>query len=164
MKTKYLILFLILALIFNLGLACGEVSIEEDTKVDIEEKYLSELNLLALAMSDNVKKLGQASSDYSDGKISIPGHKVITIKYIKEVKGYYDMYLELNPSKRLETSHDLFGKAMDHTLRGAMLLQNYIDTNDIEKMTGYLGQANAEMDIATEYILKSVEERNKLTE
>ena len=173
MKAKYLILFLILALIFSLGLACGEVSIEEDTKVDIEEKYISESMLISSLLGNSLKEFGQASSDIyitlassgvAEGKISLAEHKAITKDFIEEVKDLYDMYLKLKPSKRFEKSHDLYGKAMDHLLKSTIFLQRYIDTDNDEKMAGYLDRSITEIDLHNKYVLKATEQVRKLIE
>ena len=173
MKAKYLILFLILALIFNLGLACGEVSIEEDTEVDLEEKYISENRLIASVLGDSLKEFGQASSDIyiilassdvAESKISLAEHKAITKEYIEEVKTLYDMYLEQKPPKRFEKSHYLFGKSMDHHLKSTTFLQRYIDTDDSKRMERYLDQTMVEINLANEYLLKATEQVIKLIE
>jgi len=158
MKAKYLILFLILALIFNLGLACGEVSTKEDTKVDIEEKYISESMLISSLLGNSFK------DSVTENKISLAEHKAITKDFIEEIKTLYDMYLELKPPKRFEKSHYLFGKAMDHLLKSTKYLQRYIDTDNDKRMARYLDQAITEIDLHNKYLLKATEQVIKLTE
>jgi len=183
MKTKkilnYITLFIAFILIFGLVLACGEVEttpekveelteeemiIEEDTKADLEETYLSESMLISSLLTNSLEKSGQSFSDVAEGKISLAENKAITKEYIEEVKAYYDMYLALKPSKRLEKSHYLFGEAMDHILKSTKFLQSYIDTDDMEKMIGYLDQAIIEMALFTEYLLEATEQVRKLIE
>jgi len=177
MKIKkilnYITLFVAFILIFGFVLACGEVSTkpekveeltEEDTEADIEKTYISEITIISLALGYSSEKYSRANSDWVEGKISISEHKAITKKYIEEIKYFYDMYLELKPSKRFEKSYDLFGKAMDHNLKSTTFLQSYVDTDDIEKMARYLDQSINEIDLANEYYLKATEQVKKITE
>lgn len=169
MKAKYLILFLILALIFNLGLACGEVStksekVEELTEADIEEKYISEITIITSALANSLEKYIQANYDFVEGKISLAEHKAIVKKYIEEVKACYDMYQELKPSKKLEKYNNLFGKAMYHDLKSTKFLQIYIDTDNDKKMAKYIERSTKEGDLANEYYLKAFDQMKKLTE
>ena len=115
-------------------------------------------------MSDSFVRVGQASSDCGNGKISIAEHKVIAQEFINEVNSYYDMFLELEPPKRFGKAHDLFSEAMEHHLNSATFLQSYIDADDIEEMIGYLNKATDEMNLGTEYLGKSTEQINELAE
>lgn len=141
-----------------------EATTEEETEADIEKKYISAVVIITLASRSSLKKCNQAASDLVEDKISISEQKAITKKYIEKVKALYDMYLELKPSKRLEKSNDLYGKAMDHLLKSAIFLQSYIDTDDIEEMKGYLEQSINELNLYNEYILKAAEQVKKITE
>jgi len=183
----YIILFVAFTLIFGFVLACGEVStkpekveelteeemiieedieadIEEDIEEDIEKKYMSRIMMITLLSASSLEKIGQASSDVAEHKISMSEHKAISKKYIKEINDIYNIHLELKPSKRLEISNDLFDKAMDHLLKSAIFLQSYIDTEDIEEMTEYLGLSINELNLYNEYLSKATEQINKLTE
>lgn len=121
------------------------------------------LNLYLFAKRQDPQYI-QANYDFIEGKINISEHKAITKKHIEEIKAFYDMHLELKPPKRLEKANDLYGKVMDHLLKITTFLQNYIDTDDIEKMARYLEQSTNEIDLANEYFLKAIEQLKKLTE
>ena len=105
MKAKYLILFLILILIFNLGLACGEVStkpekVEELTEADIEEKYISEIEI-----AGKIIRIGFSADDIfqivtDKYKIDSPtvGEGKVTHHYL-DGKTLFDMTFERDETK-----------------------------------------------------------------
>ncbi len=189
MKVKYLIPFLIFVLVFGFTslMSCKAEEIieeevieepiekeiveivekeviEEDTEADIEAEYMTGSSIITAIIIDSMEESGQATSDYVDGKIGIAEHKIIAKKYVKNINSCYDMYLELEPPKRLEKAHDLWGEAMKHYLNSATFMQRYIETDDMEEMTDYIVQSTSELSLGNEYTNKATEQINKLIE
>ena len=190
MRVKYLIPFLVLALVFGFALACNGTStetkevekVEEVTEEPVEEEIIeveekqeknesdieAEYTTKSLAMCgiliQSMEEMSQASSDFVDGKIGIAEHKIIAKEYIKKINSCCDMFLELEPSNRLVQAHNLINKAMEHYLNNATFMQRYVETDDMGKMTDYIDQATSELNLGNEYLNKATEQINKLTE
>ncbi|GAH24739.1 unnamed protein product, partial [marine sediment metagenome] len=105
MKIKkilnYITLFIVFTLIFGLTLACGEVSIEEDTKVDIEEKYISEIEI-----AGKIIRIGFSADDVfqivtDKYKIDCPtvGEGKVINHYFLDGKTLFDMTFERDKTK-----------------------------------------------------------------
>lgn len=137
---------------------------EADTSTSAEDIYFWEMVVIKDNIVDGHKKFYQSVSDNVYGKISLLEHKAITQEYVVTIKVCYNMYLELEPSKKFEKIHDLFGEEMTHRLRCAMFLQSYIDSDDMEEMMGYFDLVKVELNLADEYALKINKEVEKLIE
>lgn len=104
MKTKkilnYITLFVIFTLIFGLVLACGNTLIEEDTEVDLEEKYISEIEI-----AGKIIRIGFSADDVSQivtdkYKIDSPtvGEGKVT-RHCLDGKTLFDMTFERDKTK-----------------------------------------------------------------
>lgn len=155
-KLKYIIFLLILGLIFNFFLVlngCGIIKEQEK-----ENEYLSEVVYIMGALADDSNFYKEVCSDVVSGDISLSGHKETTKKLIEEINSFYDQYLELDPTKKLEVAHDLLGKSMEHYLNSCEYLQKYVDTDDNADMAKYFKEATSEWDQGDIYLLKSSKE------
>jgi len=189
-RVRYLIPIVVLILIFSFSLTCNGTSTEtekveevkeviedpveeeiieieekqEKNEVDLETEYATQSIIMLGILIQTMEEISQASGDCADGKIGIAEHKIIAKEYVKNINSCYGMFLELEPSSRLMQSHNLIDKAMEHLLNSATFMQRYIETDDIEKMIDYLGQAISEINLGNEYLNKATEQINKLTE
>jgi len=155
-KLKYIIFLLILGLIFNFFLVlngCGVIKEQEK-----ENEYLSEVVYIMGALADDSNFYSEINSDLSAGKISLSAHKETTKKLIGEINDFYNQYLELTPTNRLKTSHDLLGKSIGYYINGCEYLQKYIDAEDETKMEEYFYQATLEWNQGNAYWLETRDE------
>ncbi len=104
MKIKKILncitLFVVFTLIFGLTLACGEVSIEEDTKVDIEEKYISEIEIAGKIIrigfsADDVSQI--VTDEYAFDSPTVGEGKVT--RHCLDGKTLFDMTFERDKTK-----------------------------------------------------------------
>jgi len=130
---------------------------QEDTKADIEKEYGENLEAMFIILCACLGKHYRATGDLLHGVISRAGHKMITKGFIGVIKECYATYLGLKPSKRYEEVHDMLGKGVERYLSSATSLQQYIDTDDPVKMTGYLKRGEAKANLGDKYINKLIE-------
>ena len=133
-----------------------------ETTIDESKDYIGKIVVIGLKMSESLVTWGQSCLDVGNGKISISENKKDTSNYIKDINDCYDIYLSLKVPEKFNTPHELMGKAIDHFINVATYLQQYIDTENISDMTGYLGQANSEIIIGNEYLTKATEQYSSL--
>ena len=185
-KKKYLIIPIIVALlIIGFSLACGGTNGEaETTKVVKEpvevkeepveeaisdealkdEEYITGMLVLSYMITETADKCGTAAFNCADGLISIEEFKVQMSEYVLSINTCYDVYLDLEPTERFESTNEQMGEAMKHYLNSATYMEQVVKTDDIEKMTDYLEQATSEIKLGTTYIEKATAEASKLIE
>lgn len=189
---RYAVPFMALVLIFGLALSCDKSSssteaeineiaeleqklkdkdkeiedlkTEEDTEENVEAEYIANTLIILEVRIDSMEEFRQAISDVVSGDISMVEFKLITKEYIDKINSCYDMYLELEPPKRLEKAHGLQGKAMEHYLNSTTFLKSYIESDDTEDMIRYLEQSIAEISLGNEYTEKTTKEVEKFPE
>ncbi|MBA7491688.1 hypothetical protein ES702_02236 [subsurface metagenome] len=138
-----------------------EEEVIEPTKEEIKD-YIGRIVVIGLKVSGSTSTFGQSCLDAGNGKISTSKNKEDTNNFIKDINDCYDIYLSLEVPENFNVPHELMGIAMDHFINATIYLQQYIDTEDINDMTGYLGQATSEIKMGSEYLIKATEQYNKL--
>jgi len=116
------------------------------------------MTYIMCALADDSNFYKEVCDDVVSGDISLSGHKETTKKLIEEINSFYDQYLGLDPTKKLEVAHDLLGKSMEHYLNSCEYLQKYVDTDDSADMAKYFKEATLEWNQGDLYLLRSSKE------
>ncbi|MBA7490728.1 hypothetical protein ES702_01271 [subsurface metagenome] len=152
------ILFIVLILIFGLALSCSKAPIEED----LEEKYLSALMDIMFILNGSFDKFDQFTSDYTDNKISLSDYKILIKSTMRDIELSHTLYLKLKPPKKFKKVNDLYGKSFEHLLKRNRHLQDFIDTEDSNKMLRYTEQVVNEAELVNKYNSKITDELGKV--
>lgn len=142
-----------------------EEPIEEEVVKPTEEEikdYIGRIVVIGLKVSESTVTFGQSCLDVGDGKISTSKNKEDASNFIKDINDCYNIYLSLKVPENFDVPHELMGTAMDHFINATIYLQQYIDTENIGDMAGYLSQAISEINTGHEYFAKATEQYDKL--
>jgi hypothetical protein len=176
MKFKYLIPILLIVVVFSLiGCTVPKQTVKETTatavitvietinNVELEDSnYVAEEQILNEMIITTMEKGSEAAFSFADGEITMAEHKILAAQNIKDTNEFYDFYLTLIPTDKYKLSHEQLGEAMKHFLNSSIYMQKYIDSEDMDEMVTYLGNATTELQLGTAYVKKATDEVSKL--
>ena len=170
MKSKAIILFLLLAIILSLNCACCIESNKTSTtsttpppkKESAEEIYFKEISRISNAITNSTGTYIKACDDFLNLDIDLSEHKEATNNLVTNILVLNTAYGKLEPPEKYKQVHILFGTSMEHYRNSAGYLTKYIESNNLTDMNNYLEKAVSEAELAATYFNDANKEMKKI--